>query len=198
MNRYEILEKEEEERIRNEPQKTYDETEDEDYYQDGDLFDEDQQFHFSNYGHETNDGDDFQDHYQYEDNNEEDQDRNENAPDEEGAERTIFVKTLGNSFWKSDVHKPDYSDRGLKLAKSDDSETMKTKLDKMKNIVSNNDTYSRRQMVGDSTGVSKNTSTLVKMVTGAKLSPDVEGKIEPQLEKEVTGEVVDSKKNITG
>ena len=51
--------------------------------------------------------------------------------------------------------------------------------------------------VGDSTGVSKNTSALVKMVTGAKLRPDVEGKIGPQLIKEVTGEVVDSKKNTT-
>ena len=56
-------------------------------------------------------------------------------------------------------------------------------------------------MVGEATDVSRNTSTLVKIVTGAKLSPDVEGKIEkigPQLKKEVTGEVVDRKMNKIG
>ena len=45
--------------------------------------------------------------------------------------------------------KPNYSERGLKPAKSDDFETMKTKLDKMINNVSKNDICSKQGIADD-------------------------------------------------
>ena len=66
-----------------------------------DLFDEDQQFHFS-HGPEYDDGDDFQDYYQSDDNKEEEKDRDESAL-EEGVERTMFAKSLGDNIIQGDV-----------------------------------------------------------------------------------------------